>query len=486
MGIRGCPIVGVVAMVLWPMLLGAARQLPDVGRSPNIVMIGVDTLRADHVGCYGYWRRTTPNIDKLAGEGVTFERCYSVAAWTKASFMSMMTGHLPASHGCRSDVDRLSGGIRTIGEELSRRGYYCAAVVSNPLVGAKFGFGRGFEKYDDYTVFLDAELALLGSEERGEHQGIGDLVSGAAVTRQAKRLLGAARESGKPFFLFVHYFDPHDSYVPPVPYDRQFDGTYAGRMDGRDIVSLRNLPPAPRDLEHLVARYDGEVAYEDAQIGELIRAIDERSEANSVLIILVSDHGEAFGEHGKLLHGNSVYREEVAVPMIWRWRGVIPAGHRVRVPVGTNDIAATVAEVCGLSGIEAVHARSLWPALLGGQLPEADIVSDKCIFFPMHWSLTRGDLRLHARFSDEPGKPGTEYELYDVGKDAAEKRNLIGAEHPEVESMKRALMSRWLECMELRKRHQVDLPANQVKLDEKERRRIEGLGYTESPAGKDK
>jgi arylsulfatase A-like enzyme len=408
-----------------------------------------------------------------------------VAAWTKASFMSMMTGQLPAAHGCKTDVDALSPSMPTVPERLRQGGYYCAAVVSNPLVGAKFGFGRGFEKYDDYTVFLDAELALLGAETPGQYTGVGELVSGATVTRQAKRLLEAARKTGKPYFLFVHYFDPHDSYVPPAPYDRQFDREYVGGMDGRDIQSLRNFPPPPRDLEHLRARYDGEIAYEDAQVGQLLRAVDAAPEgANNTLVILVSDHGEAFGEHGKLLHGNSTYSEEVAVPMIWRWRGVLPAGRRVKTAVGTNDIAATLAELFRFNQFETIHARSLWPALLGGQFPDADIVSDKCIFFPMQLSLTRGNLRLHARFANSPDKADTEYELYDVSKDPGEKQNLLAADHPQIKSMKIALLRVWSQCMELRKQHNVDTPANQVKLDDKERRRIQGLGYTETPGKK--
>jgi len=479
--ITALAFVAAFASVCW-----AQEKVPQPPRPPNILLIAVDTVRADRLGCYGYKKTTSPNIDRLASEGVVFDECVSVASWTLSAFVSVMTGHLPASHGCKGTESALSPQMPTLPQRLKKHGYYCAAVVSNPFLNAKFGLGRGFDKYDDYTVFLDAELALLGSGSPGEPKEVAELVTGATVTRQAKMLLASARKSGKPFFLFVHYFDPHDSYIPPSPYNRQFDDPYSGPVDGRQVPSYRRNPPAGRDLEHLNALYDGEIAYDDAQVGQLVKAIDESSDPAGTLIIFLSDHGEAFAEHGMLLHGNSAYREEVWVPMIWRWKGVLPAGTRVKSPVAITDVAATLGKLLGFDEFQTIHSQSLWPGLLGGQLPaQREILSDKCLGGSgYHLAVTRGKLRLHARFDRTLGGADTKYELYDVSRDPWEKNDLAGSNPSELESIKAALTRIWSECLDLRKQYNVDAPANRVILSDKERRRLQGLGYTDSPAGK--
>ena len=225
-----------------------AMSVP-VGRRPNILVIVIDTLRSDHLGCYGYTRPTSPNIDRLASEGVLFEQCYSVASWTYPSFISMFTGLLPAAHGCVMATEMLPETIPTFPEQLKKRGYFCGAVVSNPILNGKLGFARGFDHYDDYSVFVEAELGLFTDEQGQNRGGVNDIVTGQIVTEQAKLLMDKASKSGKPFFLMVVYFDPHDSYVPPPPYSR-FDPNYRGRLDGRGLPYIRHNPPTGDDLEH--------------------------------------------------------------------------------------------------------------------------------------------------------------------------------------------------------------------------------------------
>jgi len=185
--------------------ISAFGQVPKYDRLPNIVLVTIDTVRSDHLSCYGYQRETTPMIDRLAADGVLFQNCTSAASWTLPSYTSIFTGVYPCVHDCTASDRALPKSIPTFPEGLKAKGYYCAAVVSNPFLGAKFGFGRGFDKYDDYSVFLDAELGVLSIDSNPDHGIVNEIVTGSKVTRQAILLLEQAKKSGKPFFLFVHY-----------------------------------------------------------------------------------------------------------------------------------------------------------------------------------------------------------------------------------------------------------------------------------------
>ena len=437
-----------LVFALFPFMAGADDVAPQISRPPNIVFVAIDTLRNDHLGCYGYHRRVSPNIDALASQGVLFEQCYSVASWTLPSFMSMFTGLMPVVHGCTSqDCQALSRAIPTLPEQFKQRGYFCAAVVSNPYVNGKYGFKRGFDEYDDYSVFLEAELALFSVDVHQDRGSVQDVVTGDIVTQQAKLLMDRAKASGKPFFLFILYFDPHESYIPPPPYNKMFDPDYQGKIDGRGVSSMRYSPPTGRDLQHLTAQYDGEIAYTDAKVGELLKKLDSISEPTNTITILVSDHGEAFGEHGMLLHGNNAYREEICIPMIWRWPGVLPRGHRVRAPVSNIDIATTLKELMHFEKLKPIQGESLWPGLLGGQLPgDRPIFSQKAFGSSFtHLALTLGNLRCHARFEDKLDEK-TGFALYDLSQDPWEQNNVIGTRRLQIPGMKSSIArssTRW-------------------------------------------
>ncbi len=453
---------------------------------PNIVLIAIDTVRADHLGCYGYERPTSPNIDRFAEQGVLFERCYSPASWTLPSFMTMFTGVLPAVHGCTHFSAALSSAIPTLPQRLKEQGYFCGAVVSNPFLNAKYGFGWGFDLYDDYSVFLDAELALLAIDDDQDRGKVNETVTGATVTQQAIALIDKAAASQQPFFLFIHYFDPHDSYIPPAPYARKFDPDYKGPMDGRNIPPMRHRPPNERDLQHIIARYDGEIAYDDSLFGKLLRKLDETAAPERTLTILLSDHGEAFGEHGMLLHGNSAYREEVWVPMIWRWPGVLPAGRRIGTSVGVTDLPATIRDWLSLERLDHMQGESLAPLMtqpdgradsppVWSQAALGKMTPDKML----HIALTDGDRRLHARFpAAGPQQSQTQWEAYDLASDPWEGQNLYDQQSSRFADLQQLLIEQWNSCQELKTRFERDHQPAAVELTEKERRRIEGLGYT--------
>lgn len=459
---------------------GDAARPDDRPNQPNIVLIAIDTLRADHLGSYGYERPTSPNIDRLAEQGMLFEHCYSPASWTLPVFTSMFTGYYAAVHGVTHRDRLLAASIPTITERMKEQGYYTAAVVSNPFLSAKYGFGRGFDLYDDFSVFFEAELALLAIDPDPATGRVNEMVTGEAVTDQAKILMQRAADSGRPYFVFIHYFDPHDSYIPPPPFDRKFDPNYDGPIDGRGIPVMRNNPPEGRDLEHLIARYDGEIAYQDMLLGKLMDTLDELGDPANTITILTSDHGEAWGEHGMLLHGNSPYREEVWVPMIWRWPGVWPEGHRVAQPVSMMDIAATLRDLLGLEGLEGMQAASLQALLEGGDAYEGTVLSERGLGTDHHVALTMGGRRLHARFVNDIRASDVTFEGYDLRTDPWEQRDLYNRSPRGFAEMQQMMHDIWNRSRRLHDHFDVEHEQNPVQLSDDERQRIEGLGYTDA------
>jgi arylsulfatase A-like enzyme len=464
---------------------GASESAPN---RPNVVLVAIDTLRSDHLKCYGYGRDVSPNMDAVAADGVLFERCYSPASWTLPAFMSMFTGVLPAVHGCTRHDAALAETIPTLPALLHEKGYFCGAVVSNPFVSAKYGFGRGFDRYDDFTVFLDAELSSIAGEG-DQSPPLRDVTTGQTVTRHAKQLISVASASGRPFFLFVHYFDPHDSYMPPPPFDRLKDPVYSGKVDGRGVPGLRRTPPAGRDLEQLVSLYDGEIAFNDAEVGKVVAALDAATDRRRTLLILTSDHGEAFGEHGRLLHGNSAFREETMVPMIWRWSGKIPAGRRVRVPVSTLDIPKTLSALTGL-GDRMSHAQgeSLWPGVMDGALPaDRPILSEKAMDQhepQQHVALSMGQFRLHAWYDHAGPDSGATFGLFDVQSDPAERIDLSATNPAQFARMTEQLSLFRRRSKSLRDHFSAPDAKAPVDLSERERRRLSELGYTNTPSAR--
>ena len=302
-------------------------------RRPNVLFIVVDTLRADHLGAYGYHRDTSPRIDELlAGRGVVLEQAWAQAPWTLPSAVSYFTGRYPgeilSGHDLRTEF-AIPAAVPSLAERFRRLGYRTAGFYANPTLHAGNGFARGFESF--YTPPpTPASLALHGD----------------TVTERALPWLRS--HGGEPFFLYLHYLDPHDPYTAPVVEATgrtPFDPGYGGAVDGTWPHALfsgdRELPDPERDLEHLVALYDSEVAYVDGEIGRLLDALPEAVLADT-LVVLTSDHGEELLDHGWWKHGITVYEEQLRVPLILRWDGRLPAGARVRRPVELVDLVPTL------------------------------------------------------------------------------------------------------------------------------------------------
>jgi arylsulfatase A-like enzyme len=347
-------MAAMLIIATWPSGSGAGTEA-GAARRPNVILISIDTLRADHVSAYGYARQTTPSIDRLASNGIRFANASSQSSWTLPSHISLMTSSYPHVHGVHDDDRRLGPGSQTLAESLGRAGYETAGFVSWLYVGPLFGFDRGFDRY---TALIDRGAIEFASG--------GGARPAAAVTDAAIGFLREPRE--RPFFLFVHYFDPHMDYRPPKPYDELYDPGYAGSADGswswtqpyNDAVTTNAREVAPRDREHMEALYDGEIRYVDSAIGKLLDAVERLVGLDECLIVLVSDHGEEFDDHGSMEgHGVTHYEEVLHVPLIVRLPGRRHAETVVDEPVELIEVGPAILEELGLDRPPSFHTRSL-------------------------------------------------------------------------------------------------------------------------------
>jgi arylsulfatase A-like enzyme len=308
----------------------------------NVVVIAIDTLRADHVGAYGYPRPTTPHLDRLAADGLVFETAVSQSSWTLPAFASIFTGRLPSYHrageGRFPAVSRLDDSHETLATLLAAEGYRTASFVSNAWVGADVGMTRGFDRHEQAAF------------------------SGQAVDKAVGWL---REERAEPFFLFVHIIDPHQPYMPLAQDLAEFaDPLYAGPVGTSYMGSFR--PEwTPADRRRVVDLYDGEVRWADRLAGRVLDALRERRLDERTIVVFTSDHGEELFDHESLGHGHTLYDELLLVPLVIRF----PGGPRGRVtrPVRTMDLFSTLLDAVGHPVPADVEAVSLMPLVRGGQ-----------------------------------------------------------------------------------------------------------------------
>ena len=354
-------------------------------------MIVIDTLRADHLGCYGYPKQTTPNIDKLARDGVVFERCYSTSSWTLPACASLLTGLYAEVHGVEQWQSVLGDHLPFLPDILGREGYYTAGVSSNPFLTSKQGFGRGFDVFDDTTVMAAAEWSfpLVG----GKYKAAVLASTGATTTRRAIELLND-RPNDKPFFLLAHYMDCHADYLPPSPFDRKFDPDYTGQITGHVQSRRFKTDLDKRDIEHIISLYDGEIAYVDAQIGRLIDHLAALDLIQNTCILLTADHGEELLEHGNWGHGHTLYEECVRVPLLIHWPKQVPAKGRIAVPASIVDILPTVLALVGIARPAACLGADLGSLMKGkSRQPDRPIIMETSLGGRL-WAMISGSQKL--------------------------------------------------------------------------------------------
>jgi arylsulfatase A-like enzyme len=334
------------ARIALTLALFAAAGCGD-GARPNLLFIVVDTLRADHLQAYGYGRATSPAIASLAADSVLFRRAYATAPWTQPSVASMITGLHPATHGVERFQRVLPGSAETLAEVLSSAGYATGAVVSHWLIGARFHFDQGYASFEEATK-----------------AGGADAVTTPQVTSRALAQLRQMVAGEPPFYLFVHYFDPHYTYRrhPEVG----FAGEKAGRLGGDEgIWDLRALEPAPNAAERTFIRdlYDEEIRFTDTGVARLLGGLQHLGVADDTLVVFVADHGEEFFERGWLGHTRTLYDELIRVPLLIRIPGARSAGRVVEEPVSLVSLMPTLLDLMGIEGPGEVQGATFAPLM---------------------------------------------------------------------------------------------------------------------------
>jgi len=384
----------------------------------NCLVLMVDSLRADHLGCYGCPRETSPVIDRLAREGAQFEQAFSTTSWTLPAHAALFTSLFDSVHRVFIDGRRLNGRRVTLAEALADAGYRTAGFYTGPYLSVRYGLDQGFETYESCSAaFTEGALDERQSARRAHRESHREISSPRLVERS---LAWLERQGDEPFFLFLHFFDVHYDYIPPPPFDTRFDPDYQGPISPDNYSHNPAVHPGmpARDLEHLVALYDGEIAHVDAQIGRIINRLAAMDLLEDTLIVLLSDHGEEFFEHGGKGHRQTLFRESVHIPLIIRHPRVVPRGIAPRGRVRIVDVMPTILDLLDIPCPDEAMGSSLLPRMTGSDGRS----------LPVFCELTGPQLRKTAlrrgRFMAHKDHKGQETTVYDLRRDRLEQHPL--------------------------------------------------------------
>jgi len=473
--------VEALALIMFAGLGGAAAPTAPAstvtGEGANVLLITVDTLRADHLSAYGYAKIKTPLIDSLAEQGALFTRAIAAAPWTLPSLVSFHTGNSPAVHRQFSDESFLDPGIPTLAEAYREKGFMTAAIVNNPFTNPAKGLNRGFDVYWHNEVGRTAPT----------FQGLSlykFLFPLHGVPYAAERMTDTAvdflrRHGDRRFFLWVHYLDPHapygEWYIDRYPdYDREYRGD-TPRVINYDLINVYEANrevPSDEEIRHWQASYDAEIMYLDAQLRRLLDTLAELKLEENTLVVLTADHGEEFWEHAYLGHGWTLYQEVLHVPLIMRYPPRIAPGQRIDTTVSLLDVAPTVLAASNVPAHQGLQGRSLWPALSGESFEPRPVYSH----LEWHQIVLRG---IHNDEYDLIRNLRTgRLMLFNVLDDPAQQHD-AAATHGEITAdLDGQLDGRFIQSARVRKR----LPLtgkNRVGLEKVVLKRMKNLGYIE-------
>ncbi len=449
-----------------PRVVHAAAAPEGAG---NVIVIVVDTLRADHLPSYGYAAGRTPNLDAFAADSIRFEQAFSNASWTRPSFASIMTGRYPSSHAVMAKSESLPDAVTTMAEAFAAGGYATHGIVTNYNVGPYFNFQQGFDAYEylspDFVLGADDTAAklLLVQFLRQRIETVRDAALGvqpgtayqdASIVNEHVLSFLDRRPNDRPWMLFVGYMDPHDPY-----FRHPYDGTAYGRA--------AHPAPSPDETEMLTELYDGEITFWDEQFGALVQELQRRGIYDDATIVVTADHGEELCEHGGFWHGTTLYDEQIHVPLFVRLPRGRRAGTTVRHWVQSIDILPTLLSESHVAVPEGVQGGSLFE---GSDHLFAEESHEGNVLEAVRERRGTDELKL---ITANPGNPRhlAEHELYRVDLDAAEQQDLAPTEPGLVESLAAATTAAHVRASE------GAVEGQQVELDDASRRQLCELGY---------
>ena len=433
-------LVAVASLSLSPPGQRAPGEAPAASH-PNILLVTIDTLRADRVGAYGAKSPATPVMDRLAREGVLFEQATVQVPLTRPSHVSILTGEYPFAHGIRDNFSfPLAPEHRTLAELLKAQGYASGGFVGAFMLNAQSGLGRGFDEFDDtFNSEVRTSVFLAEYQRRA-----------AAVEERAGPWIERVAGGSRPFFAWVHFYDPHSPYDPPPPYDARY----------------------------AKSPYDGEVGYTDEILGRLLVRLDRLKVRDRTLVVVTSDHGEGLGDHAEAEHGFFVYDSVLRVPLILRLPGILPADIRVRAQARSIDLLPTILDLVGeaASTPHGLPGQSLLPAIKAPDRTSADSVSYGETLFPrLHFgSSDLRSIRVGGWKYIEAPRP----ELYDLTRDPGERTNLYAGDTQRA----RSLRSRLFDALGGSPESAV-VGVAAPKLDPETLRKLASLGYVTGTGG---
>jgi arylsulfatase A-like enzyme len=434
---------------------------------PNIVLITVESVRSDHVGCFGYERDTMPSLCALAAEGARFDNAYSVTSWTLPAHASLFTGLYPAVHQVVGSRGRLDDSYTTLAEVLTAAGYQTAGFVSGPFLQPQHNLNQGFEIYD-----------ASPSNPEGNRAAHAD-VTNPGMEALIDRFLTDGRDVARPLFLFAYLWDPHYDYIPPSPFDSVFTPPDAVPIvvTGYETSDVVHPGISAGELAYVISQYDGELSCTDALLGRLWRRLRDLGLWDDTYVIVTADHGEEFFEHGNKGHRNNLYEESVHVPLVVKSPGAAAPLEDGR-PVSLVDLFPTVLDFAGVDPPAELHGRSL------ARAPDPD----RTLFFELmtEWAVRNErtgeleletDLWLAARAADHKlvmGRNDNRVELFDLASDPGEQRPL----GPEAATRRAEIDSRLGEHLQRMKAEVAERREPEpARLSPEQEERLRALGY---------
>jgi arylsulfatase A-like enzyme/Tfp pilus assembly protein PilF len=421
--------VAVICGTTW-----AQSKVPasSASRKPDVILVTIDTLRADHVGCYGYRAAQTPVLDRLCSEGVRADKVFTASPITNTSHASIMTGLYPSRHGVSDFGVPLAAAHVTLAEHLKKNGYHTAAFIGAVILDSNslaIGFNRGFEHYENFP----AETKSKERWERVERR------AGAVV---AKANAWLESNIASPRFLWVHLYDPHDPYEAPEPFRTRF----------------------------AKAPYDGEVAYADFALGKLLATLNRQNRFRDALVVVMADHGEGLGEHGENTHGIFLYDSTLHIPLIFKLPGNVQAGKALEQQVSSVDVMPTILDILGMPA-PMTDGHSLKAGLLGGGSDDRVVFAETDYPLRFGWAPLKSIRRDEKKYIEAP-RP----EYYDLKEDPSEMRNAYQPWNEKVQTLRAGLA-------EFRSKMPKQTVASNAPVDPNTIAELKALGYLGTDPG---